>query len=210
MSVAFAMSAGATAAVYAAAGVSLGLALGGFFVAAIVLPPMLAIAPEATCRGATFAAAMAGISLVWLGLIGPSHATSLQWVMLAVVLIGFAGVVAGMTLILRSLLVVPALAAAIATVAAMLWLTWPIWLSSYLGEGELQWLVVLHPPLVANGLLTFTVPWTEQAIAYHLTILNQDVPIRLPGNPMICIVVHAMVGAMLIGLSLVTERQRTQ
>jgi hypothetical protein len=202
----FVASVAATSAVGAAARLSLGLVWGGLFAAAILIPPLLSVAGESTSRLGIFVAGVAGVSLVWLSLIGPSRATFGQWVMLVALLTSLLTLLAGLVMSLRSFQVAPALAAAIVTTFAILWLTWPIWLSTYLGSGESRWLVALHPPLAANGLLTFTVPWTEQAIAYQLTVLNQDVPIRLPTNPIACILVHAMSGAALIVLACIRER----
>ena len=53
--------------------------------------------------------------------------------------------------------------------------------------GEIvQHLVAVHPPLAINGILTNEPAWTERSLAYHLTNLNQDVPIRLPANAAAC------------------------
>src|SRR5439155_25739186 len=101
------------------------------------------------------------------------------------VLISFAAALLALEGLLERWL--PPLAAAIVVSMAIAWLTWPIWLSAWIHQGlspaAIQRLVDLHPGLVLNGILTATPPWTEQAIAYHLTALNQDIPIDLPHSP---------------------------
>ncbi len=34
------------------------------------------------------------------------------------------------------------------------------------------------------------------SLAYHLTNLNQDVPIRLPSNPIACTATHGIIGIL--------------
>ena len=75
------------------------------------------------------------------------------------------------------------LPASLVTLIAVAWLSWPIWLVTFLrgaGTCTIYWLVQTHPPLVANGVLTWEPPWSERALAYRLTNLNQDVMYQLP------------------------------
>ena len=91
--------------------------------------------------------------------------------------------------------------AGMAIVVGLAWLSWPVWLSAALVRGgfsgTVQNLVWLHPPLVINGILTGEPAWTERSLAYHLTDLNQDVPIRLPANVGQCVAVHGILGLVL-------------
>jgi hypothetical protein len=91
------------------------------------------------------------------------------------------------------------------------WLSWPIWLSqglSHLGPTFTRFLVAIHPPLTANGVLISETPWTERTLAYQLTNLNQDIPIRLPENAFLCILFHLAVAAFfLVAMKLVWRLQ---
>src|SRR4051794_23151606 len=102
---------------------------------------------------------------------------------------------AGLTWMLeRVLRLPPPLAAAIVGMGSIAWLTWPLWLR----PADPAWLVAVHPALTLNGILTATPPWTEQAIAYHLTALNQDVPIALPHSPWPCAILQSLIAAPML------------
>jgi hypothetical protein len=92
-------------------------------------------------------------------------------------------------------------AAAVAIILGLAWLSWPVWLSPALArggmDGVIRALVAVHPPLVANGILTAEAAWTERSVAYHLTNLNQDVPIAMPSNGLVCAAVHGVLGLVL-------------
>jgi hypothetical protein len=198
--------AGAAGAALAAAGVSLGLAIGGLFAAAILVPPLAASRRAVGGAGAIVLASTAGIGAVWLGFIGHSHATAWQWAMLMGLLAAFSSTLAAIAIGLEALALPPVLSGGATTALAVAWLTWPIWLPpETLGAG-LQRTVDVNPVLVANGVLKFTVPWTEQSIAYGLTTLDQDVPIRLPGSPIPMIAISLAI-AVFIGVSIYLKRR---
>jgi hypothetical protein len=102
-------------------------------------------------------------------------------------------------------------AAATAVVLGLAWLTWPIWLSPILVRGGLggvvQNLVKVNPPLTINGILTNEPAWTERSLAYHLTDLNQDVPIQLPANARACAALHGILGLVLWSAAMVRRRK---
>jgi hypothetical protein len=60
-------------------------------------------------------------------------------------------------------------------------------------------LAEIHPPLVANGILSNEPAWTEQSLAYHLTNLNQDIPLGLPTTATPCAAAHLLAGMVLWG-----------
>jgi len=199
--VALVCSIGFTAAAGAAGGASLGMVIGGFFAAALILPPLLILGRLSARRFATFFAAMFGIGSVWLGLIGPSQATFTQLIGLLALLTAFFMAFSAFGMLLGSLKLPGTVTAAATSGAAIAWLTWPIWLSPSIAGGAstiaINLLVSLNPILAANGLLTFTSPWTEQSVAYSLTLLGQDVPLRLPTNPATSIAAHITVATIL-------------
>jgi len=203
---AFLGGAGATAAALAAAGVSLGLAIGGFVAGAILLPPLAASSRDWHGRAGVVIACMAGIGAVWLSFIGRTHATMGQWfelvALLGAFLIGLVGIIVGLAA--AGLPKIPAAAAAV--FLAIGWITWPVWLSPAALGVWLQWLIEIQPALAANGLLKFTLPWTEQAIAYRLTTLDQDVPIALPVGVWAGIAFHAGIGLGIAAILVLKQR----
>jgi hypothetical protein len=86
-------------------------------------------------------------------------------------------------------------------VIGLVWLTWPVWLSPSLvkngADQTVANLVRIHPPLTINGILTNEPAWTERSVAYHLTNLNQDIPISLPESIWACVAVHGLIGLIL-------------
>jgi hypothetical protein len=64
--------------------------------------------------------------------------------------------------------------------------------------------VVVHPALSVS--LPHLGHWDEQSLAYHLTDLNQSVPYAPPHSVWMCVLLHALIGAALLGLSVVLAR----
>jgi hypothetical protein len=193
----------ATSLAAAAAGKTLGEVLGGLVAATLIVPPLAAFQSAWRARGVIMVSGVVGVSVVWLSLIGSNGATIGQWIELTGILAGMVFVLASVTSLLTAIRFSPVLAAAVAVVMGLAWLSWPIWLSGAMSNPLVQplisKLVPLNPPLVANGILTFTAPWTEQSIAYGLTLLDQDVPMRLPTTALPCIALE-FASAIIISL----------
>ncbi|MGA3067914.1 MAG: hypothetical protein ABSF29_13810 [Tepidisphaeraceae bacterium] len=176
---------------YLAAGPTLGVFFGGFFVAAF-------LAPVGSFRWAHLHSVVGGIWLVWLIAVFRTSDTVGQWVRLGILLGSFSLAVAGMAALLRGFRVQAVIAAGTASLVGLAWLFWPIWLSpqfAKLSEGFIEALVRVHPPLVANGVLENEPPWTERFLAYRLTRLDQDTPMRLPTDVWPGVVLYLGVGA---------------
>ena len=203
-----AISLGAAAACWWAAGNSLGLFFGGLFAATF-------LTPAAVLGSGNFARAISGLAVV----VGP---IVIVWVIPVLKGVGYARTMgangldpggifsrrsAGIALVLARLGCPAVFAAAVAIVIGLAWLTWPVWLSSILVAsglgGIVQHLVAVHPPLVINGILTNEPAWTERSLAYHLTNLNQDVPIQLPTNAAACAAMHGILGLVLWAAAMV-------
>ncbi len=193
-----------------AAGDSLGLAIGGFFAAAILTPPLLSGWNETRDQAAILIGCNIGIGGVWLFMIGRAGATPGEWVELLAMLASFLILLGGVTLGLQSLRFSPVLGAMVTVILAIGWLTWPVWLSPGVFGNWLQRLVDVQPVLAANGVLSYTSPWTEQAIAYRLTALDQDVPIQLPGNSLLFIIFHAGIGLAIVGILMIKKKYRAK
>jgi hypothetical protein len=186
------------AACWWAAGTSLGLFFEGLFIATFFTPA--AVLEQGTLRDAIacLGAAIAPVAIVWLIAVIKSPDTIEQWMAATTVLITYSLAIAGMAMLPSVLKLPPVLAAAAAIVIGFAWLTWPVWLSATLAKGQtnavVNGLVIVHPPLVINGILSGEPAWTEMSLAYHLTNLNQDVPVRLPGNIWVCVAFHGIAG----------------
>jgi len=184
---------------YLAVGPNLGLFIAGFFTASIITPalcskyppvivgsalPTIGVPPQQTVRNAdpTCSQNLLIALSVWLALATTWSAaffttplTPGQFLQLVFLLLAFQlALTAARTLLPASLV----------TLLAIAWLSWPVWLATFLRGAStrtIYWLVQTHPPLVANGVLTWEPPWSERSLAYRrLTNLNQDVMYQLP------------------------------
>jgi len=102
--------------------------------------------------------------------------------------------------------VVAPLAAGIVVTVAVLWLTWPIWLSHALNQTLVDWLVPAHPLLAINSVLRHLGAWDRAPLAYQkLTVLNQDIPYHLPRSIFPATLLHSLIG--IFGFSLARPRR---
>jgi hypothetical protein len=196
-----------------AAGASLGLFFGGLFVATFLVPAgVLCGRLGASIFG--LAAVVVPVAGIWTLTATRTANTPPQLIEAIGVLLAYSIAIGGIALILARA-GVPALFASAATIVlGLAWLAWPVWLSAPLVRGgydrTVQNLVMAHPPLTINGILIGEPAWTERSVAYHLTDLNQDVPIRLPDNPGICGALHGILGISLWIIAFAWKRGELQ
>lgn len=203
----FVLSFLSTLACFWAAGPSLGLFFGGFFVATF-LTPAAAVSPGRTIP--RLIAVIVGIAVVWTIVLFQTPDTAGQWALLVLVLAAYAMAMAGVALAAMRLGAGSVVASAVAMVLGLAWLTWPIWLApqfDHLSTTFINRLAAVHPPLVANGVLSSEPPWTQRTLAYHLTRLNQDIPTALPTSVIPCVALHLAVGGVLLSLSAIRRRR---
>jgi hypothetical protein len=192
-----AISLAGCAACWWAAGTSLGLFLGGLFIATFLVPAAVLKQKNLPAALRAFIAAIAPIAITWLLATLKTQDTIGQWFQVTAILFAYALAISGIAALLAALKFPEIFAAAIAIILALAWLTWPIWLSAaHPSNATIATLVRFHPPLTINGILTNEPAWTEMSLAYHLTNLNQDVPIQLPSNAAPCALAHAIVGIL--------------
>jgi len=186
------------AACWWAAGTSLGLFLGGLFVVTFLTPAAILGQKNLLWEIYGLAATVGPIAAVWLVATLKTSDTIGHWIGVTTVLLTYALAIAEIAALLNACRLPEIFAAAAAIVIGLAWLTWPVWLSATLektvSNAAVENIVKVHPPLVINGILTRTPAWTEMSLAYHLTNLNQDVPIRLPGSAVACAAVHGIIG----------------
>jgi hypothetical protein len=199
------LSAGWTAACYLAGGPTLALFWGGFF-AVTFFSPAAALTRQRWVYSLYASAGPAcGAMAVWLPAVLKTEDTLGQWFSLAVALTAYGLAISGIAMLARRGGWAAPLAAGFAVLIGMAWLSWPVWLAPEIPrlgfDRAAQPLVDLNPLLVANGVLTAEPPWTERAIAYQLTNLNQDVPMQLPGNAAKCVAICLLAAGASWGLS---------
>ncbi len=143
------------------------------------------------------AAVTAGLGVPWLichhsGLTATVETLKCLWVVLAVLTTQV-----GTVRLARQCRITPTVAAGISVVVGVLWLTWPLWLTT-----APPLVVKLHPLLAINGLLAADLGiWTECPAAYRVMTLGQDVPYSLPPSPYPCVLFHLATGVAAGGFS---------
>jgi hypothetical protein len=184
-----------------AAGSSLGLFFGGLFVVTFLMPA--GVLGSGNLRQAFIGlAAVAGpVAIVWLNPVQRGSDTPGEWAQSVLVLATYSVAIGGIALVLERARWPVVFAAALSIFLGLAWLAWPIWLPRILVNnglgGVVRKLVAVSPPLTINGILTGEPAWTERSLAYHLTDLNQDVPIELPVNAVPCAAMHGLLGLVL-------------
>src|SRR5687768_13569680 len=142
-----------TAACYLAAGPSLGLFVGGLFVATLLAPPLVLWRDDGRDRVMIAASIVDGVALVWLAAVLTPETTFAHWLAAYVLLAAYVAALCGIALALRRARFSDVAAAVVTVTLAFAWLTWPVWLSRGLTPTVARWLVPAHPPLTLNGLL---------------------------------------------------------
>jgi hypothetical protein len=187
---------------YLAAGPSFGLYLGGLTLAMVLAPPLVMAYRPRIEQLIAAASLVDGVGVVWLVAMFRSDLTFAQWLSAYVLLAACTLAVTGLAALLLRLLGRPEPATALIVLFAMLWLTWPIWLSAWIDHPvvvrAIGWLAPVHPLLAMNGLLLHLGVWGEWPMMYKLTSLGQDVPYSLPSSVAISAAFHFLFGGALL------------
>ena len=197
----FALAAAAAMSAYFVAGDSLGFWLAGVAMLTALLPPLAAREVRPGDAVLSAGAVADGVGTVWFtaALLLPSLSLE-QWFFAYLVLVAYGAALLGIVLATRHTLG-PTVAAALAVLVGFAWLTWPIWISPWLGGRAssmlVAWLAPVHPLFAINRVFIDQGVWTQQALMYRLTSLGQDAPLALPASVWPCVLVHAVMGMML-------------
>jgi hypothetical protein len=189
---------------------SLGLFFAGLFTTTFLTPAAALDEPSVFHSLKSLAAVAIPIALIWLIAVATTPDTITQWTEATIVLLAYSLALAGISLALARLRLPPLFATSIAITIALAWLTWPIWLPPNAGpelNHTIQHLVALNPALTINGILTAEPAWTEHSVAYHLTNLNQDIPIELPSSIAPCAALHTIIATALWLAALIKTRK---
>jgi hypothetical protein len=175
-------------------GAGLALFFGAIFLTALYVPPLtLAWKPEVRWIGAI--AISAGVIACWGISIGWAQISVAEWLKCAVVCSAFVFALCGLASALSRLGIAGPPAAGAVVCIALLWLTWPVWLSHGLTQSRVNALVAAHPLLAINGVLLHLGSWDRAPIAYQrLTILNQDISYHPPRSILLAVFVHGLIG----------------
>ena len=197
----FALAAVAAASAYFASGDSLGFWFAGVAMLTALLPPLAAREARPGDAVLSAGAVADGVGTVWfIAALLFSSVNLGQWFFAYLVLAGYGAALFGIVLSTRHTLG-PTAAAAFAVILGFAWLTWPIWISPWLGgpvsSTLVAWLAPAHPLFAINRVFIEQGVWTQQALMYRLTSLGQDVPLALPPSVWPCVLVHAIMGVML-------------
>jgi hypothetical protein len=188
---------------------ALAATFGGLLVTTLVLPPLVLASDNWLIDIAVVWASTLGVACVWLVL----PISWPQWWECGAVLISLSVAVSTTTVLLHRVGIHGAVAAAVVVVATVAWLSWPVWMSPWLGGHEtlVNVLVAGHPLLAINGTLIDQGIWTERPEMYGWTALNQDVTFAMPTSVLGCVVLHGGIGAAsaaLLGAMAAIKRQR--
>jgi hypothetical protein len=192
----FALALAATGWCAFATGPGLGLYFGSTLLAALYIPA-LALAEIPESRWITALSTAIAVALCWGVSPNWSDITVGELLRCTLIFTAFAFALAGAASALSRAGIVAPLAAGIIVMVAMLWLTWPVWLSHALNQTLVDWLVPAHPLLAINSVLRHLGAWDRAPLAYQkLTVLNQDIPYHLPRSIVPATLLHGVIGAI--------------
>jgi hypothetical protein len=183
-------------------GAGLALVLSGALLAALYVPALVSV-ESGWNRVAATGGAIGGVAMVWAIATGAMDVTFLEWLRCTVVLGAFVLALSGCVSLLSLTKVRWPLASSLTTLLALLWLTWPVWLSHALTQQLVEWLVPAHPLLALNGVISHLGAWDRMPIAYRsLTVLNQDIPYHLPRSIVPSALLHVVIGLPVLMLGI--------
>jgi len=195
----FLLALGCTLLCRAMTGATLGFLFAPVFLATIFTPPLVLAHRKTALRVAAWVAISIGVSMGWLAFDGLRASETLRCIF---VMVAYLLALAGFASLLNTVRITELLASAIITIFALLWLTWPLWLSRGLasshGDALVAWLAPAHPLLAINGVVRARFDaWDRYQMAYQqLTTLNQDVLYNLPRSVTAAIGLHAAIGVL--------------
>ena len=199
-----ALSAAGSALLLAGVGSNLGLFFGGIIITTILLPALILAEEDLLGRAMALGAVVLPVAGGWLVPVF-GQLEFMSWLASLGVLLVYGLAVGGLACLLERVGLSALFAAAVVTVAGLLWLSWPIWMAPWLRSADVAaWLVAPHPLLTLNGILRewYPVPWAQHVLAYPLTNLGDDVPYSLPTHIGWAVALHLPMGIGGIAASL--------
>jgi hypothetical protein len=181
-----------------ATGPGLGLFLGLLLLATLYMPGLI-IAELGRGRRIALSAGVCGTALVWLISVNFIDVSITEWLRCVVVFTAYVFALAGLVSLLQRARFPEPLAAGVVVLIGLLWLTWPVWMSPWLTQRSVNWLVPANPVFAINSVLKHLGTWDHAPIAYRaLTNLNQDVPYQMPQTIFPATIVHLLIGTIAV------------
>jgi hypothetical protein len=173
---------------------------GGVVFAALLVPPLVLCERRLRCQATIAASTWLGIALGWSAVLLDVNGTSGLWLRASILLAAFVFALWGLTALLAAARLGPTGAPALATLIALAWLVWPVWLSPALpGHQALtDALTRPHPLLTLDTplLRPWSESWTVRRYFYNdLGNLNQDVQFHPPEGIAPAVILHVLIGA---------------
>ena len=200
------ISVAATSWVAMVVGANLGLFLGALLLTTCYVPAVV-LAESGQRRWIALAGIMAGACLSLAIFSRSIDVTFGEWLQCALVLEAYAWALAGVAVLLWRIHLPVPIAALLVVVIGLLWLTWGVWLSPWMTQGLADWLSPANPLLATNAIVRHLGTWDHAPIAYKaLTVLDQDVPYRLPRTILPAVLLHILIGTPGMALSFLRDR----
>lgn len=200
----------AVAALWLAAGNSLGLWLGGFGVVAILLPA-LSLRRETMLQRFVDAAVVTDcVVAVWLISTLVGEVKLIDCLLCTAVLYAFALLGFGIANLLRRCRLPMEFTVLFVTIGLLAWLASPVWLSQWMNDSIAGFLSQFHPLLAINARLTPLGIWLEQGVIYRHSVLGQDVPYALPESVWPTTLLQASIGGFGLFLAFVLGPKRCE
>lgn len=182
-------------------GANLGLFLGTLLLITLCTPALV-LAASRRIAWAPAASVAIGAGLVWALFASAADLTKTEWFRCWLVLAAYVIALAGLASLLHALGLPAALASTMTVLLGLLWLAWPVWLSPWLTEPLARWLVPANPVFAINAVLKHLGTWDHAPIAYStLTVLDQDIPYRLPSSIVPSVLIHTLIGACAVAVA---------
>lgn len=188
-----------------ATGPTLGLFLGGLLLATLITPP-LALGDTLTRPVLAAFGVLLGTLLVWALSMSAADVSADELCRCGLVLAAYLIALTGLANLFALARIPDSPAAGLTVFFGLLWLTWPVWLSPWLTQSLADWLVPANPLFAINSVLKHLGAWDRAPIAYRsLTVLNQDIPYRLPRSIIPACLAHAIIAAAGLFLPIVLK-----
>lgn len=198
------------AALWWAAGDSLGIWLGGFGVVALLVPVLPTEKKRLLHRLAVVGIVCAFVLIGWVISTIRTEVRMSEFLSSAILLAAFAWACFGLILLLEACRLPPSVCTLFITLAAAAWLTSPVWMSQWMNESRAAFLSDYQPLLVVNGQVKSLGIWLEQPHIYRHVVLGQDVPYALATSIWKSAVFHGVVGGIGTIILRVTGAQRAK
>lgn len=196
------------AALWWAAGDSLGIWLGGFGVVALLVPIFAAEKNGLSRRVAVVGIVCAFVLIGWIFSTIRTEVRVSEFLSSAILLAAFASACLGLILLLEACRLPPSVCTLFVTLAAAAWLTSPVWMSQWMNESRAAFLSDYQPLLVVNGQVKSLGIWLEQPRIYRHVVLGQDEPYSLATGVWKSVISHGLLG--LLGIAVTAHRGKRQ